>query len=72
MKEARPRPRRHLSQTHSIRSAHSAAYGALRLTVKEEIGLPNAPALFSARGILAEFKIVGSFEMSTVPEGQVT
>ena len=32
-----------------------------RLTVKEEIGV-NTPLFPTARGILAEFKIVGTFE----------
>jgi len=32
--------------------------------VKEELGISGAPSIVNAKGILAEFKIVGSFDMS--------
>jgi len=36
--------------------------------VKEDVGITGAPAIFSAKGILAEFKVVGSFDVSPAPE----
>ena len=44
-----------------VRDGDRCTLEAGRLTVKEEIGV-NTPLFPTARGILAEFKIVGTFE----------
>jgi len=48
----------------TVRADGGITLGDGRLTVKEELGISGAPSIVNAKGILAEFKIVGSFDMS--------